>query len=365
MKVLYDYQKFSVQRAGGITRYFAELFDHFSSEVEPLVSLKFNRNIYISGRDDIFLRKVRNYDFRFRGSRVLTAAVDRINQFYSLYDLENCRYDIFHPTYYNCYFFDAGVDKPIVVTVHDMIQEIFPEEFSEEIILQKKRHILESDHIVAVSKNTKDDILKFYPQISPDKISVIYHGASFGMLVPEEFQVPEKYLLFVGRRDGYKNFLNFLSAIIPLLSSDPGLSIVCAGEDLKPYEKAFIAEHGISDRIFCSRVSDSRLLYLYMKAEAFVFPSLYEGFGLPVLEAFRAGCPICLSDASCFPEIAGDAAFYFDPSSSESILETVSRCLKDGYARKKAIERGYLRLRDFSWEKSASSLEKVYAGLLG
>lgn len=364
MRVLYDYQKFSTQRTGGITRYFSELFTHFGPDVDPVVSLRFNRNIYISGNDSLFLRKVSDYDFRFAGKSVLKAVVDRINRCYSVYDIRHCEYDIFHPTYYGCYFMSMDIGRPVVVTVHDMIQELFPDDFSEGIIADKRRQILGADHIVAVSENTKRDILSLYPQVSPEKISVIYHGASFADLRPAGCACPEKFILFVGRRDGYKNFRILLSALKPLLERDRDMGIVCAGEPFRHGEQRLIAESGLGGRVFSIGASDAQLLYLYSKAEAFVFPSLYEGFGLPILEAFRAGCPVCLADASCFPEIAEDAAIYFDPRDEVALLEAVTRCMEDRSLRGTLVRKGKERLRAFDWTASAASLGRVYASLI-
>lgn len=363
MRVLYDYQKFSTQRAGGITRYFAELFRHFSPDVEPVVSLKYNRNIYISGADSLFLRHVRDYDFRIRGRKFLVAAVDMVNKAYSEYDIARQEYDIFHPTYYGCYFF-GKVKKPVVVTIHDMIQEIYPDDFGAEVRRQKKRQILEADHVIAVSRNTRNDILTLYPEVDPSKVSVIYHGTSFRDLEPEDGPWPQRYLLFVGRRDAYKNFLPFIGAVKPVLDRHRDLMVVCAGDPLTRHEHRALSDSGLESRVKVFRPTDAQLLSLYMKAEAFVFPSIYEGFGLPILEAFRAGCPVCLSDASCFPEVAGDAALYFTPGDSESVCDAVSKCLEDKYLCSELVRRGRKRLEMFDWDASAAALEKVYASLL-
>lgn len=363
MRVLFDYQKFSTQRTGGITRYFAELFSHFSPEVEPVVSLKYNRNVYISGNSSVFLRKVKDYDFRFRGRKLPLDAVDMINKAYSEYDISHQEYDIFHPTYYGCYFF-GKVRRPVVVTVHDMIHELYPEAYGGKIVRDKKRQILESDHVVAVSENTKKDILTLYPEVDPSKISVIYHGASFKELQPEEGPWPERYLLFVGRRDGYKNFLPFMHDLKPVMDKQKDLQVVCVGEPLKACERKALVSLGFGSRVSALQASDARLLSLYQNAEAFVFPSLYEGFGLPILEAFRAGCPVCLSDASCFPEVASDAALYFRPGDSESVCDAVTRCLEDKYLCSSLVKKGKARLEMFDWKNSASALEKVYGSLL-
>ncbi len=364
MKVLYDYQKFSTQKVGGITRYFAELFNAFSDNVVPYVSIRFNRNLYISGREDLFLHKVRDFDFNFRGRKFALAAVERLNRWCAMADLRNADYDIFHPTYYDTYYERAGIRAPVVVTVHDMIQELWPDVFGSRIIGLKKSQIFGSDHIVAVSENTKKDILNIYPEISPSKISVIYHGVSLHGVRPSDRPLPEKFILFVGKRDGYKNFIPLISALCPLFKADRELKLLCAGEKFKPYEITFLNENGLSDSVIQVDADDSMLLAMYSKARLFVFPSLYEGFGLPILEAFSAGCPVCLSDASCFPEIAEDAAVYFDPMDGDSILDAVGRCLSDEELRNKVIRKGRGRLGAFDWKRSAHSLENVYAGLL-
>ena len=364
MRVLYDHQKFSTQRVGGITRYFAELFAHFSSDVTPVVSLKFNRNLYISGNGRLFPRKVYDYDFRHAGKSIVVAAADRVNRMYSEHDLRHLDYDIFHPTYYGCYFMKESIGRPVVVTVHDMIQEIYPDTFGRDIIEDKKRQIFAADHIVAVSQHTKDDILRFYPEIAPDRISVIRHGRPLDRISPSSDSWPDEYLLFVGKRDGYKNFLPFVKAVAPLMERRRKLRIICTGDAFKPYEVRELSLLPFADRVIRVGATDAQLKSLYMHARALVFPSLYEGFGLPILEAFGTGCPVCLSDASCFPEIAEDAAVYFDPSDAGAICDTVSRCICDEGLRRTLRERGSMRLKAFDWSQSAAELEKVYANLL-
>jgi glycosyltransferase involved in cell wall biosynthesis len=111
-------------------------------------------------------------------------------------------------------------------------------------------------------------------------------------------------------------------------------------------------------------LTDNQLAYVYSKALAFIFPSLYEGFGIPILEAFSCGCPVLLSNKSCFPEVAQDAAIYFDPQNSESILQAIEKVLIDKKLRSEKIEKGFKRLRDFSWQKMALHTENVYKSIL-
>ena len=157
--------------------------------------------------------------------------------------------------------------------------------------------------------------------------------------------LPEKYLLFVGDRSLYKNFYLFAEAVAPLVKTDPGLRLVCVGgRPFSGQENAFFRYHGLDGKVDYQQVNDTTLAGLYRGAIAFVYPSLYEGFGIPVLEAFSCDCPAILSNTSSLPEVGGDAAAYFDPKDASSIRETVCRVVCDRGLREKMIARGRERL---------------------
>ena len=275
-------------------------------------------------------------------------------------------FDVFHPTYYNPYFQKILKKKPYVLTVHDMIQESFPDMFKgDNIAIQKKKVIECATRIIAVSQNTKTDILKFY-DIDPNKIEVIHHATSLNMQQPDiTLNLPPKFILFVGDRWSYKNFIFFIRSISDILSEENNLYLICAGSGIFSDEEISLFEDLKIKRkvIHYPIVNDNTLSQLYRKAVLFVFPSLYEGFGIPVLEAFSCGCPVATSNCSSFPEVGGDAIKYFDPYNSNSIKDTIEDIVHNESLQDSLRIRGYQRLKLFSWEKTALDTKKVYEKL--
>jgi len=366
MKILYDHQVFSWQICGGISRYFFELMKQFSSSGEPdyELALRYSNNSYLNsgslGHYKTFF-KSRN----FRGKHRLMSILNRPQ---SEKLLSRQDFDIFHPTYYDTYFLKYIGSKPFVLTIHDMIHEIFRGDFptSDKTSENKKLLAQRAARIIAVSENTKNDIVRLL-RIDEKKITVIYHGNS--LLTPtgnrhSELLIPDRYILFVGDRSKYKNFEFFIKAISPLFSQDKDLNIVyVGGSNFTDSENCHFKELCLEQRIHRFEVMDENLAILYRKALAFVFPSLYEGFGIPVLEALGCGCPAILSQTSSLPEVAGDAAVYFDPTSETSIIEGISNVIYDENLRQNLIEKGTERVKRFSWQKTAEQTEAVYRSI--
>jgi len=275
-------------------------------------------------------------------------------------------YDIFHPTNYDPYFLKIN-KKPFVITIHDMIHEKFPNYFAndQETARCKKELAYKCNHIIAVSENTKKDILYFYKDIKPEKISVIYHGNSLRK-VDENYSKAEylnNYLLFIGDRIYYKNFELFITAVCKILI-EHDLYLICTGKNFSSEEIKLFENNKISDRVKHNYVSDNKLYSLYQNAIAFIFPSLYEGFGIPVLESFAAGCPAILSNASSLPEVGGDAALYFDPNSRDDMNSAIEKVVTNSFLRDELILKGKKRLKLFDWENAALRTANVYRNLV-
>lgn len=365
MKVLYDHQIFSNQVYGGISRYFYELMTHLSKCREDFeLSLRYSNNLYIKNssfiKNNTFFEQV-----HFRGKHRL---LNLINKPCSVKKLKNRDFDIFHPTYYDPYFLDYIGNKPFVLTIHDMVHEIFPTMFPlrDKTPEWKKILVSRATKIIAVSESTKRDIIKLYG-IDDQKIEVIYHGNSINVGPYTEvsnIKLPEKYLLFVGDRHIYKNFGNFIKSVSPELKINKTLNIVCGGgKKFTREETNLFKALNINNQVYhYSIVNDEMMAHLYTKALAFVYPSLYEGFGIPILEAFACGCPVIVSNSSSLPEVARDAAAYFDPYDIVSMNETVRRITHDEDLRKRLKEKGFERLKSFSWEKTAEQTKEVYRG---
>ena len=254
-----------------------------------------------------------------------------------------------------------------MLTIHDMIPEIFPQYFQQDDfqIRAKKKLAPLASAIIAVSENTKRDIVRIL-NIPEEKIHVIYHGCSFlnKQVSAPLFNTP--YLLYVGDRFGYKNFDLFLKYVEPILKRHQELIVVCTGKPFSEKELQIMGMFGVKERFIHHWVSSDEEFYsLYHYALSFVFPSAYEGFGLPILEAYQADCPVMLNQASCFPEIAGDAAAYFTMNQEESDFDEKFESL---YTLTKEEREMFLlkqreRLKRYSWEKAATQLANIYQSI--
>lgn len=358
MKVYYDYQVLCGQRYGGISRYFFELISKIQDMKLADASIEAirSKNVYFFERFGIkTYPNTNNY---------IEKVVQIVNRVYALHKMRG--FDIIHPTYYSPYVLRHKKGK-IVLTVYDMTHEKYPDLFNDhgKTIRRKKKMIYGSDHIIAISESTKKDILEFYPDIPEDKISVIYIGCSLNTdgIEFEEKPLPENYILYVGRREHYKNFENFFVAMKRLFDLHPDLKLVLiGGGKITENESKQIGKY--RNRVIQMDASDKLLALAYTNAKCFVFPSLYEGFGIPTLEAFKCGCPVLLSRASSLPEVGGDAAEYFDPLNPVDMSEKIESVISNDIKRTEMIERGKIQLKNFSWENIAMQTVNVYEATL-
>ena len=364
MRLLYDYQIFSRQVYGGISRYFFELMNYFydNGTCEFFLSLKYSNNEYIQNAS-FSPHKSFFPGFSFPGKRTF---MDKINQWNSQNLIKKSFFDVFHPTYFNTYFLRSWDQKPFVLTIYDMISELYPSNSKESTNTINNKKILaeNASKIIAISHNTKIDILKFY-DIDESKIEVIHLANSLNPKNIENNSLPERFVLFVGTRDGCKNFNRFVEAMNGIMQSDNGVYIIFAGGGkFSPLEHEFLKKNNVEKNCLNFQLSDTMLASLYKNAELFVFPSLYEGFGLPTLEAFSCGCPVALSERSSLPEVGGNAACYFNPEDTNSMRDAIEKILYDQSIREKLVNRGYRQLAKFSWEKTAEDTFKVYSSLV-
>ncbi|EDZ62399.1 glycosyl transferase, group 1 [Sulfurimonas gotlandica GD1] len=358
MKILFDHQIFLAQKYGGISRYFVELVKKFDSLNQKYsLPVYYSNNVYL---EDI--KKIKPFQEN-KFSKKLFSYMGRLIM--KKYIKENS-FDIFHPTYYDPYFLKS-LQKPYVLTIYDFMHEKFKDMFSSKDmnIAWKKECAMKADRIIAISENTKQDIIKYYG-ISADKIDVVYLSSSLKIINEDlELSLPEKYILFVGNRSRYKNFNAFIKAVAPLLYEENELNVICAGGGaFSKDEEMNLKELGIMEKVKYFNIDDKILANLYQKAICFVFPSLYEGFGIPVLEAFNCGCPVALSNQGSLPEVGGDAVEYFDPNSLESILRAVKSLYYDNSRREELKQLGTIQAKKFSWEKTAQQTIAVYNKLL-
>lgn len=385
MKILYDYQAFDMQTHGGVSRYFSELAVHMPQNVKTDISVIETNNIYLKalGKDPIgtlykhFLWHKNSaikhflYKLYYNAKNGAYSRLDRtplINRFESIKHIKSGDFDLMHPTFFDPYFLKYAGNKPFVITVHDMIPELYPQYYNRNDIQIRHKNIVipQAAHIITVSQQTKLDLCRIM-NIKEEQVSVVYHGVNESPYIPNESNKDFEYILYVGERHFYKNFNRFAKSCVPILKRHKDLVVVCTGKTFTDDERKMFEEWGMPTRfkhIFVE--SYQEMLDLYHYAFAFVYPSSYEGFGLPILEAYKAGCPIMLNNASCFPEVAGDAAIYFNMNENENNFEEHFETFYhlNGTERKELIKRQEERLKRYSWDKSAKQTAEIYQRII-
>lgn len=369
MKILYDHQTFTGSQYGGISRYFFELMNAFweRKDVDFELSLKFSNNEYL-----------RNVPYAHPWGYARLANNFRANQAFSLVNrlcsstkLNAGDFDIFHPTYYHSYFLDKIGKKPLVITFHDALSEKYGKQFpvlGEGLTELKQRLLTRADVVISVSEATKRSILEYF-SIDETKVKVVPLGNYFERPTANHslaLTLPGRFVLFVGKRDFYKNFDRFFESVAPLLKNDKDLHLICAGGGgFSAEEKQAIAKQGLQSRvIYQPIIDDMTLIQLYEEAQVFVFPSLMEGFGLPILEAMSCGCPVAATTGTSFDEIAQDAAVYFEAENKESIRAAVEKVVYDETLQQTMRQRGYERVPLFRAETTAQKTLEVYKALV-
>ncbi len=279
---------------------------------------------------------------------------------------------LYHSPYYLMPYF-PGV--PTLLTVYDVIPLRFPEHSTARarllFRLTTKLALHASEHVIAISEATKQDYVRFFG-VPPERITAIPLAASdrFRPRPLEEVEslrrkygLPDRFFLYLGSNKPHKNLVRLVEAWARVASDEVALVVAGAWIPRYPEPKQAAERLGVPVR-WLGPVPEDDLPALYSAAEAFVFPSLYEGFGLPVLEAMACGVPVACSNTSSLPEVAGDAALYFDPESVDSISEALRRLLLDTELRVTLRGWGLERAREFSWDQTAEKTLEVYRSVL-
>lgn len=367
MRILFDQQTFSMQQVGGISRYFAQLAVQLchtervaAKIVSPLCTNEYARTM---PRHCLLGIPV-------KGGRRTRRLLRFTNEKCARWIIDRQRPDIVHQTYYPKRAVHYRHGPKMVTTVHDMIYELFPQDFpARDRTAQYKRRALENaDHVICVSENTRTELVRLNG-VDPAKTTVVHHGADhlrYGKLPAAGGQgVP--YLLYVGKRGSYKNFRCALQAYAETPGLMAAFDLVCfGGGPLSRNERQLASRLGIAEKKLVSvHGPDKMLAGLYQHAAAFIYPSLYEGFGLPPLEAMSQGCPVISSNTSSLPEVLGDAPEYFDPNDNTDLGRALERVLNDAGRAAELKASGRARASEYTWHRCAEETLKVYEKLLG
>ena len=223
-----------------------------------------------------------------------------------------------------------------------------------------------NDHIIAISEFTKKELIEF-THIPEDKVTVTYESSDIIAAGSKKYPlVFKKYILYVGNQSDYKNIKRLGDAHQALLRRHPDLGLVLVGKKNAAALKneAYFTKKGYANILFTDFVPDNQLSWLYTHATAYVFPSLMEGFGLPGLEAMGHGLPVVSSNATCLPEVYGDAAYYFDPKNTESMARAIDDVLTSEKIRRDLSKKGFQQIKKYSWKKMAEQTHAVYMKVL-
>jgi len=368
MRVAFDYQIFSLQAYGGISRYFTRLVEHLAAAKEEVkIFSPVHCNEYLDS-----LTPALRYGRRIsrKSSKAIRLALP-YNHIVCRHKISNWKPDLVHETYFSMFNSKPAL-VPVVVSVFDMVHELFPKEFSKvnRYCDFKRKAVERADHVICISENTRNDLLNTF-HIHAEKVSVAHLGFdSFPDNQPaaraDVLSTNRPFLLFVGNRKGYKNFSGLLRAVSlsPQLRSTFDI-VAFGGGAFTNTEQALIKSLGYDARqVYQTGSTDAELAVLYDKAVALIYPSLYEGFGLPPLEAMAHNCPVIVSRAASMPEVVGDAGEYFEPSSPESIAAAIVNVVFSTEKTSSLVRKGQKRLGQFSWETCASKTLAIYEKLL-
>jgi glycosyltransferase involved in cell wall biosynthesis len=364
MRVAYDHQIFNVQKHGGISRYFAELVQNLARAegIAPTVIAPLHINEYLCrpGVRD----RVRGafFPFHFRGRDRVMRGLNKV--LLPLY-WQGPRFDIVHETFYSPRAWGYG--KVRILTIYDMIHELFSAEFSDatQVNAAKRAAVSRADHVICISETTRQDAIRLLG-IPPERTSVIYLGCSLDAAsVPSAERAPAPCILYVGPRAGYKNFVVLLEAFAaaPFLRERFDL-VTFGGPPFTTGEQRRIQELGVTLRVRRVTGNDALLNEYYRAAVAFVYPSRYEGFGIPPLEAMASGCPVACSNAGSISEVAGPAGAYFDPDDRDGLRLILERLAADPEYAAQLRAKGFEQIKKYSWAECASRTLRTYASLV-
>lgn len=356
MKVFYDGQIYKLAPNQGISRYFTNIISRLPESYTPILTT-YSRVNYPSHQNlQVFKYK------SFRPSRISSF----LEKTYFQIVERSIKFNLIHPTYYSLLSQQklSSYKCPIILTVWDMIHELFPERIDPygQQAEEKRKAIHAAQIIICISENTKKDLLDRY-LLPEDKVKVNYLAAAININIAYGSEpVPSRpYYLYVGGRSSYKNFDGLLSAFAKAVSVQPNLALCVVGSPLTLIEHQLIADFKLTNHIeHYSYASDTHLAKLYRCSIALVYPSLYEGFGIPPLEAMSCGTATIAANSSSIPEVVGDAAILFNPQATFDLADILISLVDKPLERDRLIAKGYQRAKMFSWDKTATQTFNIY-----
>jgi glycosyltransferase involved in cell wall biosynthesis len=360
MRIFYDGQIYAIQAAGGINRYFANIISRLPGNYIPtLTTIQKTSKLNYPVHSQLKVYRYKTFQPR-RLSLGLKKYYFRALNYFSTFDIA-------HPTYYSLLTQKEVREYscPVVITVYDMIHELFSQYLDPEgyTVEAKRKAILAAQAIICISENTKKDLLERYPMVE-DKISVTYLASEIDATLSYGSEtVPSRpYFLYVGSREkSYKNFDGLLLAFSKAVSVNHHILLCVVGSPFSDAEQKLIEELKLTEYIKHYRyANDTHLAKLYRCSIAFVYPSLYEGFGIPPLEAMACGTVVVASHSSSIPEVVGDAGILFNPKVINELADILLSLVDSSYKRESLINKGFQRSKIFNWEKTILQTLNVY-----
>ncbi len=358
MRVAIDNQIFLNQKFGGISRSFCSLNEKLNTlpfiDSKIIAPIHINKHLLSSGKK---LSNNLYFPYKFRISKLPTF-FDSVSNQLARIEIGKFKPNLIHETFYN-------VDDPWpatiarVTTIQDLIREKI--EISKERMRAKDISLRRAQRIICISQNTKIDLIETF-RIDPAIIDVVYLGVDSEFFAREINFTKSNNLLYVGQRNGYKNFNSFITAYANSKFLRENFQVVAfGGGKFSKNELRFFLDLKISrSQLINIQGSDIKLFELYSNTAALIYPSKYEGFGLPIVEAMAAGAMVFCSDTSSMPEAGGKTAFYFDPNSIESIMEVLESKLSANLDLRKILQDGQNHARHFDWSVAAIETLKTY-----